>query len=255
MRAGRVNVAGVEVSADHYIEGRRVASQDRFLDRSPIDGSALAEVAAGGAEEVGMAADAARKAFPAWAALGPEGRAPILKRFAEGVQARAGELAAVETLDNGSLLMGNQHRVVPRAALNISWFAEHALTLGGHTIDSPEVVNHVRYDPAGVAALITPWNAPLMLTTWKVGPALAAGNTVVVKPPEWAPLTCSLMADIAEAAGVPAGVLNVVQGIGEEAGAALVARDDVDRISFTGSTDTAQLIGKAAARSITPVSM
>ena len=102
------------------------------------------------------------------------------------------------------------------------------------------MVNHVRYDPAGVAVLVTPWNAPLMLTTWKVGPALAAGNTVVVKPPEWAPLTCSLMADIAEAAGVPAGVLNVVQGIGEDAGAALTQHPDIDRISFTGSTDTAR---------------
>jgi acyl-CoA reductase-like NAD-dependent aldehyde dehydrogenase len=254
MSEGRVNVAGVDVSTDHYIGGRRVASKTRFLDRSPVDGSALAEVSAGGTAEAEMAVDAARKAFPAWAALGPEGRAPILRRFAEGVLARASDLAAVETIDNGSLLTGNTHRVVPRAAQNISFFAEHALTLGGHTIDSPEVVNHVRYDPAGVAVLVTPWNAPLMLTTWKVGPALAAGNTVVVKPPEWAPLTCSLMADIAEAAGIPAGVLNVVQGIGEEAGAALTQRPDIDRISFTGSTDTARLIGQAAARSITSMS-
>ena len=254
MSEGRVNVAGVDVSTEHYIGGRRVASKDRFLDRSPVDGSALAEVSAGGAAEAEMAVDAARRAFPAWAALGPEGRAPILRRFAEGVLARAADLAAVETIDNGSLLTGNTHRVVPRAAQNISYFAEHALTLGGHTIDSPEVVNHVRYDPAGVAVLVTPWNAPLMLTTWKVGPALAAGNTVVVKPPEWAPLTCSIMADIAEAAGVPAGVLNVVQGIGEDAGAALTQRLDIDRISFTGSTDTARLIGQAAARSITSMS-
>ena len=178
MHEGRVTIAGVEVSTDHYIDGRRVASNERFLDRSPIDGAALAEVSAGGKAEVDMAVDAARRAFPAWAALGAKGRAPILRRFAEGMLARASELSAVETVDNGSLLAGNQHRVVPRAALNISWFAEHALTLGGHTIDSPEVVNHVRYDPAGVAALITPWNAPLMLTTWKVGPALAAGNTM-----------------------------------------------------------------------------
>jgi len=252
---GRVNVAGVDVSTEHYIDGRRVASTGRFLDRSPIDGAALAEIAAGGAAEADMAVDAARRAFPAWAALGPEGRAPILRRFADGLLARTADLSAVETIDNGSLLTGNQHRVIPRAALNISFFAEHALTLLGHTIDSPEVVNHVRYDPAGVAALITPWNGPLMLTTWKVGPALAAGNTIVVKPPEWAPLTGSMLADIAEAAGVPAGVLNVVQGIGEEAGAALVQHADVDRISFTGSTDTARLIGEAAARSITPVSM
>ncbi|THD78590.1 MAG: aldehyde dehydrogenase [Phenylobacterium sp.] len=249
-----MNVAGVDVSTEHYIDGRRIVSKEHFLDRSPIDGSALAEVSAGGKAEADMAVDAARRAFPAWAALGPEGRAPILGRFAEGIRARVADLAAVETMDNGSLLTGNTHRVVPRAAQNISYFAEHALTLGEHTIDSPEVVNHIRYDPAGVAVLVTPWNGPLMLTTWKVGPALAAGNTVVVKPPEWAPLTCSLMADIAEAAGVPAGVLNVVQGIGEEAGAALTQRTDIDRISFTGSTDTARIIGEGAARSITPMS-
>ena len=254
MSESRVNVAGVEVSTNHYIDGRRVASKARFLDRSPVDGSALAEVAAGGAAEAEMAVDAARRAFPGWAALGPDGRAPILRRFAEGILARTADLAAVETTDNGSLLTGNTHRVVPRAAQNISYFADYALTLGKHIIDSPEVVNHVRYDPAGVAVLVTPWNAPLMLTTWKVGPALAAGNTVVVKPPEWAPLTCSLMADIAEAAGVPAGVLNVVQGIGEDVGAALTQRLDIDRISFTGSTDTARIIGQAAARSITSMS-
>jgi acyl-CoA reductase-like NAD-dependent aldehyde dehydrogenase len=254
MTANVVTVAGVEVATDHWIDGRRVASPRRFADFSPVDGSRLAEVAAGGEAEVASAVAAARRAFPAWAALGPKGRLPYLKRFADGIRARVNELAAVETMDNGSLLLGNVHRVVPRAAQNIEFFAEWALTLEGHSIDSPDVVNHVRYDPAGVAALITPWNAPLMLTTWKVGPALAAGNTVVVKPPEWAPLTCSLMADIAHAAGIPPGVLNVVQGIGEEAGDALVNHPDVDRISFTGSTDTAKIIGQAAARSITPMS-
>lgn len=254
MGGNSVNVAGVEISTDHWINGRRVASQHKFANFSPVDGSHLADVSAGGKAEVEQAVAAARKAFPAWAALGPKGRLPILKRFAEGIKARVNELAAVETMDNGSLLLGNVHRMVPRAALNIDFFAEWALTLGGHAIDSPEVVNHVHYDPSGVAALITPWNGPLMLTTWKVGPALAAGNTLVVKPPEWAPLTCSLLADIAHAAGIPPGVLNIVQGIGEEAGDALVNHPDIDRISFTGSTDTAKLIGQAAARSITPLS-
>jgi aminomuconate-semialdehyde/2-hydroxymuconate-6-semialdehyde dehydrogenase len=252
---GTVDVAGVKVSTDHWIGGKRVASKQTFADYSPVDGAHLADVSAGGRAEVDAAVEAARKSFPAWAALGPQGRLPILKRLAQGIAARKEELAAVETVDNGSLLAGNVHRVVPRAAHNIDFFADYAANrLVGQTIDSPEVVNHVRYDPAGVAALVTPWNAPLMLTTWKVGPALAAGNTVVVKPPEWAPLTCSLLADIAREAGVPAGVLNVVQGIGEEAGAALVAHGDVDRISFTGSTDTAKLIGESAARSITPLS-
>ena len=252
--AGTVKVAGVEVSADHWIGGKRVASKQKFANFSPVDGSHLGDLSAGGKAEADAAVAAARKAFPAWAALGPKGRLPILKKFAEGIKARVNELAAVETMDNGSLLMGNVHRVVPRAAQNIEFFADWAMTLDGHSIDSPEVVNHVKYDPSGVAVLITPWNAPLMLTTWKVGPALAAGNTVVVKPPEWAPLTCSLMADIAHEAGLPAGVLNVVQGIGEEAGDALVNHPDVDRISFTGSTDTAKIIGQAAARSITPMS-
>jgi acyl-CoA reductase-like NAD-dependent aldehyde dehydrogenase len=250
----KATVAGVEISTDHWIDGRRVSSSERFENLSPVDGSHLANVASGGKPEVDQAVDAARRAFPAWAALGPEGRLPYLKRFADGIRARAKDLAAVETMDNGSLLAGNLHRVVPRAAQNIEFFADWALTLHGHTIDSPEVTNHIRYDPSGVAALITPWNAPLMLTTWKVGPALAAGNTLVVKPPEWAPMTCSLMADIAHEAGIPAGVLNVVQGIGELAGDALVNHGDLNRISFTGSTGTAQLIGQAAARSITPMS-
>ena len=248
-----VKVASVEVSTDHWIGGERVASDERFEVSSPIDGTKLAEVAAGGRAETDAAVAAASAAFPAWAALGPEGRLPILRRFAEAITARTGELAAVETADNGSLLLGMQHRVVPRAAHNIAFFAERALRLA-HSIDHEEVENRVRYAPAGVAALVTPWNAPLMLTTWKLGPALAAGNCVVVKPPEWAPLTCSLLADLAREAGLPDGVLNVVQGIGEVAGAALCAHDGLARISFTGSTDTARHIGRAAAETLTPVS-
>ncbi|MGO9454584.1 MAG: aldehyde dehydrogenase family protein [Candidatus Binataceae bacterium] len=246
-------VAGVQVSTDHYIDGKRVASRETFQTCSPIDGKHLADVSAGGAGEVDAAVAAARRAFPKWAALGPEGRHAILSRFAKAILDHTKEIAAVETEDNGSLLIGNAGRMVPRAAHNIQFFADRALKLNDEKIDSPEVVNHVRFDPAGVAALITPWNGPFMLTTWKVGPCLAAGDTAVVKPPEWAPLTCSMMADLAAEAGVPPGVLNVVQGIGEEAGAALAAHPDIDRLSFTGSTDTARLIGASTARSLTPV--
>ena len=254
MSDSQATIAGVEVSLDHWIGGKRVTSNERFDNASPIDGSALGAVAAGGQKEADMAVAAARAAYPAWAALGAQGRLPILRKFAEGILARGQDIAAVESADNGSLLAGNLHRMVPRAAQNISFFAEWALNLNDHVIDHDEVVNNVRYDPSGVAALITPWNAPMMLTTWKVGPALAAGNTIVIKPPEWAPLTCSLLADIAHQAGLPAGVLNVVQGIGEDAGDALVNNPDLARISFTGSTDTAKIIGQAAARSITAMS-
>jgi acyl-CoA reductase-like NAD-dependent aldehyde dehydrogenase len=250
----KVKVAGVEVSTDHFIDGARVESKRKIPNCSPINNKHIADVSAAGAEEVDDAVAAARRAFPAWAALGPEGRHPLLSRFAKGIQEHAKEIAAVETEDNGSLLIGNVARMVPRAALNIQFFADRALKLNDEKIDSREVVNHVRFDPAGVAALITPWNGPFMLTTWKVGPCLAAGDTAVVKPPEWAPLTCSLMADLAAEAGIPPGVLNVVQGIGEEAGAALASHPDIDRLSFTGSTDTAKLIGASCARSLTPVS-
>ena len=250
---GTSKVAGVSVSTDHFIDGKRVESKRKFANCSPIDGKHLADMSAGGAEEIDAAVAAARRAYPKWAALGPEGRHPILKRFAQAILDHGNEIAAVETEDNGSLLIGNAGRMVPRAALNIQFFADRALKLNDERIDSPEVVNHVRFDPAGVAALITPWNGPFMLTTWKVGPCLAAGDTAVVKPPEWAPLTCSMMADLAAEAGLPPGVLNIVQGIGEEAGAVLAAHPDIDRLSFTGSTDTAKLIGASTARSLTPV--
>src|SRR3984957_7519929 len=166
-------VAGGEVSTANFIDGKRVASKRTFEVCSPIDGKHLANVSAGGAPEIDAAVSAARRAFPKWAALGPDGRHRVLKKFAQTILDHAKELSPGETADNGSLLMGNLARVIPRAALNIEFFADRALKLGHEQIDSPEVVNHVRYDPAGVAALITPWNGPFMLTTWKVGPALA----------------------------------------------------------------------------------
>lgn len=251
----RINVAGVEVSPDHYIGGKRVSSDSTFQVISPIDESVLGEVAAGGQKEVDLAVQAAKEAFPAWAALGAAGRAPYLKKLADLIEAHVEELAIVETTNNGSLLEASRLRVMKRGAMNIRFFAEWAEKLKGETWESNGVQYSVHYEPSGVSGLITPWNAPFMLSTWKVGPALAAGNTVVIKPPEWAPFTCSLLADFAEQAGLPAGVLNVVQGIGEDAGAALTAHPDITRISFTGSEETGKIIGKAAADRIVPVSL
>ncbi len=247
-------VAGIEVSPDHYIGGRRVGSTGTFADTSPIDEGRLADIARGGEYEVSAAVEAARAAFPEWAALGPEGRGELLFRLADVIEERVETLAAVETLDNGSLLEASRSRVMKRGALNVRRFAEWAIERRQRTWDANDATFRVRHDPSGVAALITPWNAPFMLTTWKAGPALAAGCTVVIKPPEWAPLTCSLLADFAEEVGLPPGVLNVVQGIGEEAGWALVSHPGIARISFTGSVDTAKLIGQAAAKNVTPVS-
>jgi len=248
-----VEVAGVPVDTRHWIDGARVESGETFAVESPIDGAHLAEVSSAGADEVDAAVDAARRAFPAWAELGPEGRGEYLDRLARAIREHNDELAAVETTDNGSLLIGNRKNVMARGALNISHFADLARNLPTEVIEG-SVRNEVVYQPSGVAALITPWNAPFMLSTWKVGPALAAGSTVVLKPPEWAPLTCSLLADLSAEAGLPPGVLNVVQGTGSRAGQPLVDHPDLARISFTGSTDTARVIGRSAARSLTPVS-
>jgi len=248
------DVAGVAVPLDHLVGGARTPSPDTFEVRSPIDGSLLGHVARGGPDEVDAAVAAARAAFPAWAALGPDGRGELLDRLAAEVRRRNDDLAAVETADNGSLLLGNLKRVIKRGAHNISFFSDWARQLAHPTITGDETDDHVHYDPAGVAALVVPWNAPFMLGTWKVGPALAAGDTIVVKPPEWAPLTLSLLGDLAAEVGIPPGVINVVQGIGEEAGAALVAHPDVDRVSFTGSPETGRAIARAAAAHLTPCS-
>ena len=242
----------------HYIDGRRVDSGDTFEVRSPIDwdGWKLADVARGGAAEVDAAVAAARRAFPGWAALGPEGRQAALGRLADAIDEAVPRLAAVETVDNGSLHEAMSKRVLPRAANNIRFFAGYAverLAEPERTLPGGER-NRVRYDPAGVVAVSTPWNAPFMLATWRVGPALAAGNTVVLKPPEWAPLTCSLLGDLAEEAGLPPGVLNVVHGTGAEAGAPLTGHPDVDRVAFTGSPRTARTVYADAATQLTPVS-
>lgn len=251
-----IQVAGVRVSTGHLINNQRVHSSRTFEDISPIDESSLGFISAGGVQEAQMSVDAARSAFSAWAKLGPEGRGKHLRRLAEVIESHAEELAIVETTDNGALFEAHRLRLMKRAAYNIQFFADYAETLHYEEwVTQPaNASNRVRYDPAGVTAIITPWNAPLMLATWRIGPALAAGNTVVFKPPEWAPLTASLLAEYVVEAGMPAGVFNVLQGLGAEAGAALVANPGVDRIAFTGSPETARKIGASASQNITPVS-
>ncbi len=246
---------GVEVSTEHWIGGVRVPSARTFEDVSPIDERVIARVASGGSSEAEAAVTAARTGAEIWGAMPPKERADVLHRVADGVEARVDELAAVETRDNGSLLRSMRTSVMPRVARNFRFFADHLLTLGDETKDHEGFAERFAWDPSGVTAVITPWNAPLMLATWRVAPALAAGNAVVLKPPEWAPLTASMLADIAHEAGLPAGALNVLQGIGEEAGAALVAHPGVDRVAFTGSVPTGRLVATAAAPNLTPVSL
>ncbi|MCY3663706.1 MAG: aldehyde dehydrogenase [bacterium] len=249
----RVPVAGTAVSVDHYIGGRRVSSAETFEVRSPLDWSLkLADVSAGDAATAATAVDAACEAGADWAALGVAGRGAHLRRLAELIDETVGALAEIECLDMAMLLESLQKRVISRGARNFRAYADLAEAYSERTWSSNGTANRVERMPAGPAVVITPWNAPFMLATWKVAPALAAGNPVVLKPAEWAPLSASVLADLADEAGLPPGVLNVVQGRGAEAGAALVADERVRRISFTGSPETARAIGAAAAANIVP---
>ena len=216
----RVDVAGVEVSTEHFIGGERIASDATFTDISPIDESVLAEVARGGQREADLAVAAAAEAFPAWAALGPDGRAAHLHRLADLIDDNVDRLAAVECLDMAMLLRSLQARVIGRGARNFRAYADLAVAYEERTWSSNGTANRVLRMPSGPAVVITPWNAPFMLSTWKTAPALAAGSTVILKPAEWSPLSCSLLGDLVHEAGFPPGVFNVVQGIGEEVGAA-----------------------------------
>jgi 5-carboxymethyl-2-hydroxymuconic-semialdehyde dehydrogenase len=250
-----VSVYGVEIDTRHFIGGKRLASIDTYANTSPIDGSFLGDFARGGSEEVNQAVAAAQKAFPAWAALGAQKRGELLFKLADLIEENIETLANIETLDNGALLRSNLRGVMPRVAMNIRFFADWAINNLKHDVfETRGHSNNVSWDPSGVAALITPWNAPLMLATWKIGPALAAGDTVVLKPAEWTPLSASFFADLTLKAGIPAGVFNVVFGYGLEAGAALTAHAGISRISFTGSVPTAKIIARAAADNLTPVS-
>jgi 5-carboxymethyl-2-hydroxymuconic-semialdehyde dehydrogenase len=252
--ADSIVVEGVDVDTRHWIGGQRVASAATFTDISPIDETALGEISAGTAQEVDAAVAAAQQAFPAWAALSHNERADVLHRVADGIDARADDLAVVETRDNGSLLRSHRRSVMPRVGMNFRYFADMLRDLSHPDREVRGHRERITWDPAGVTAIITPWNAPLMLATWRIGPALAAGNTVVAKPPEWAPLTASMLADITAEAGLPPGVFNVVQGLGPQAGAALSSHPGIRRMSFTGSVPTAGLIAAAAAPNIVPLS-
>jgi aminomuconate-semialdehyde/2-hydroxymuconate-6-semialdehyde dehydrogenase len=249
-------VEGVEVSTDHLIGGARLGSPHRFDDISPIDEQTIARVARADPATIDTAVAAAAKASDEWGRTPAKDRAAVLHRIADGVEARVEDLSQVETRDNGSLLRSHRRSVIPRVARNFRFFADKLLELeDAGTMTFHDNQERVTWDPSGVTAVIGPWNAPLMLATWRIAPALAAGNAVVHKPPEWAPLTASLLGDIALDAGLPAGAYNVVHGIGEEAGAALVAHPDVSRIAFTGSVETGRLVAAAAAANLTPTSL
>lgn len=245
----------------HVIDGKRAASADEatFQTIDPWAREPWAEVALGGRAEVDAALDAARRAFDEgpWPRLSPVERGAILHRLADLIEENADDLAARDTRDMGKPV-SVMHRIdVPNAAENLRYFADHA-RLSTATTYPRDDGHHLydRYEPAGVVAAIAPWNFPLMLGTWKVAPALAWGNTVVMKPAEQSPASAEQLALLAIEAGMPPGVLNVVHGFGpDSAGELLTTSDRIDRVTFTGESRTGAVITAAAAPNLVPVTI
>jgi 5-carboxymethyl-2-hydroxymuconic-semialdehyde dehydrogenase len=248
----------VPAKLEHFIGGTHTPSADggTFDVADPVTNQPYATVAAGGPQDIDRAVTAAAAAFAEgpWPRLAGRARATILNKIADGIEARAARIAEFETFDTG-LPVTQARGQAARAAENFRFFADMTVTLHEDAFRTGAQFGYVIRKPAGVAGLITPWNTPFMLETWKLAPALASGCTVVLKPAEWTPLSASLLPEIMADAGLPDGVFNLVHGIGEVAGAALVAHPGVPRISFTGETSTGQAIMAAAAPHLKGLSM
>jgi 5-carboxymethyl-2-hydroxymuconic-semialdehyde dehydrogenase len=228
----------------HFIDGapRAAASGKTFETRTPIDERVLAHVAAGDAADVDAASRAAARAFPAWRDLPGADRRALLHKIADAIEARAEEIALLESLDTGQAIRF-MSVAAKRGAENFRFFADKAPEAdAGLSLPAREHINYTLRTPIGPVAAITPWNTPFMLSTWKIAPALAAGCTVVHKPAEWSPITATLLAEICTAAGLPPGVLNTVHGLGETAGKAVTEHSAIRAVAFVGESSTGSAI-------------
>jgi acyl-CoA reductase-like NAD-dependent aldehyde dehydrogenase len=232
-----------------FIDGRFVDAVDGgTIDVvSPHDGSLITRIAAAEAVDVDLAVDAAKRAFPAWAAMGAAQRGRLLLKLADKIEECAEELAQLESLDTGHPIRDSRGLDVPRTAACFRYFGGMADKVEGSVIPvDPGFLNYVQRKPVGVVGQIVPWNFPLMFTSWKMGPALAAGNTVVLKPSEITPLSTLRIAELMKEVGFPDGVVNIVPGYGHTAGQRLAEHPDVGKIAFTGSTATGRRVVEAS---------
>jgi acyl-CoA reductase-like NAD-dependent aldehyde dehydrogenase len=239
-------------------EWQDAASGETFDTINPATAEPLTHVAAAAAEDVDRAVKAARAAFEAdsWQKLDARKRGKLLYAIADVLESRADELARLETMDNGKPVREARMIDIKESIDCFRYYAGWADKISGDVIPVPgPYLNYTRREPVGVCGAIIPWNYPLQMAAWKVAPAIACGNTVVLKPAEQTPLTALELARAAAEAGLPAGVLNVLTGFGEPAGAALVAHPDVDKIAFTGSTAVGKIIQKQAADTLKKVSL
>jgi aminomuconate-semialdehyde/2-hydroxymuconate-6-semialdehyde dehydrogenase len=245
----------------NYIDGQFVRGKQEFADVNPADGNVIAQVAEADQAQVDNAVCAARKALRGeWGRFGVRERAAMLQKIADGIEERFDCFLAAEVADTGKPISLASRLDVPRAAANFRVFADLIKTAGlesfqTETPDGKTALNYAVRKPLGVVGIITPWNLPLLLLTWKVAPALACGNAVVVKPSEETPATATLLAEVMEKASIPHGVYNVVHGFGpNSAGEFLTQHPDVNAVTFTGESQTGAAIMKTVAPSVKPVS-
>lgn len=246
--------SALRIDGRAFVGGQRVAalSGETFAKTSPIDGRALGAIARGRVEDIDAAVTSARAAFAdgRWAGKAPAARKKTLQRFAEKILAAKDELALLESLDMGKPVQYSLAVDVASTARTIAWYAEAVDKIYDEIAPTPaSALALITREPMGVIGAVVPWNYPMIMAAWKLGPALAAGNSVVLKPSEKSPLTALRLAELAVEAGLPEGVFNVVPGFGHEAGEALALHMDVDAIGFTGSTRVGRKMLEYAGRS------
>jgi acyl-CoA reductase-like NAD-dependent aldehyde dehydrogenase len=242
-----------------FIDGKWVDAESgkTFETPNPSTGATLAEVAEGDKADIDKAVAAAGKAFDGkWSKISARDRGRLIYKLSQLIEEHAQELAELETADNGKPIRESLYVDLPQVVENFEYFAGYATKIEGETIPvSGQMLNYTVREPLGVCGQIIPWNFPLLMAAWKLAPALAAGNTIVLKPAEQTPVTVLELGKLVQEAGFPDGVINIVPGYGETAGAALAAHPGIDKIAFTGSTEVGKLIARAAADNLTKVSL
>jgi betaine-aldehyde dehydrogenase len=242
-----------------FIDGKWVDAESgkTFTTPNPATGATLAEVSEGDKADIDKAVAAARRALEGkWSKVSARDRGRMLYKLSQLIEAKTPELAALETSDNGKPIRETSYVDLPQVVENFEYFAGWATKIEGETIPVPgPMFNYTLREPVGVCGQIIPWNFPLLMAAWKLAPALAAGNTVVLKPAEQTPVGAMELASLIQEAGFPDGVVNVVPGYGETAGAALASHPDIDKVAFTGSTEVGKIIARAAADNLTKVSL
>ncbi len=242
-----------------FIDGKWVDAESgkTFETPNPATGATLAEIAEGDKADIDKAVAAARRAYEGkWSKMSARDRGRLMYKLSQLIEENSKELAALETADNGKPIRESAYVDLPQVVENFEYFAGFATKIEGETIPVPgQMFNYTLREPLGVCGQIIPWNFPLLMAAWKLAPALAAGNTVVLKPAEQTPVNAMELGRLIQEAGFPDGVVNIVPGYGETAGAALASHPGIDKVAFTGSTEVGKLIAHAAADNLTKVSL